>query len=1092
MSDEYSDNSGITALRGDDMHEPQKANLRIAIRARVPETADMFWQELEARLARKGKIPAQRSVTASADTIIHILTEDDFADGQATRAASAWIASESAAQNILLEPAISEVQARRRMTETLSDFARRPGYVRLAVQKDAKEPADLLRHQARAVSRLLLNEPAASQETAGIEKRDRSEKKARKHVERDLKKAQKKVEDMEVSVSAPITSAIDKNRTERKAQRHAEKEGRKAEKRAGTSLKDGRDDGESVAVSATMPDARAAKRAARKAEKAKSGGEESKKRDRKRKNNASADGVAGEADRSERKAARAAQKAERKAGKHDEDDSRRGLSFVISGLNENARIGLFKALERKVAGVALEVPSAERKCDIAVHGFDDPAAGVEAINQRLEAIASENARVRIFLERAGSSVGEFAEENRAIAKLASACGGSLLRLDGKIRRFGDGLMSTGGEITEAGHDLIADAILGVAAAVQSRLSITRPLPAPPPDLAEVRALAGSPTELLAQLRWDDSIAPKLLWTSSSKEMMEALIDEKLPLASEQMLGLRPPIAWPEEISDRATSVQVLGLEFLIGPLSYWYSKAGGHSSKQLAEIDAVLKDRGIKASEILSRAEKVMMDFAASYPASRASDAWQEKAISRRVRVLVLYVLCCKMAVKRHIRFDMEAFTLIFRNLLDMIEVLRADDFYKPASIEGFEQDCLLIGLGLALRGTAYGDRLLSESLERLRTLQLDVGFTVEGVWRMGPFSDHCSLLSTFKTLIGDFDKSDAALVEPFAAAAKKMTVFAEALLKSNGMPPAFDDSKQKSFASKLSGTRRALAQAGGKSIAKSKLETMPRIADTYVFRDAQYFVSHSTQKISEESSLVILHADGPSIVEGDPGGVTLAFARGATDLLRRAEPPALEKKKDRSPLFDPALRNGYHIDGIGFAGGEFRQNAARIVKSWRGPGWAAARSVDEINPAGVVARVVIHLKAVHALIVVDDLKSRSGGDATFEQFWHIAPALAARPGINGTLRFASPDGGVTVAFDADDAVAIEAEGEGSRIGRSRRLENGFMATLLQWTRAPEAAMIGIMRSETEDWSVSASGAGFDVRLVLSGDELRYEESKRG
>ena len=62
----------------------------------------------------------------------------------------------------------------------------------------------------------------------------------------------------------------------------------------------------------------------------------------------------------------------------------------------------------------------------------------------------------------------------------------------------------------------------------------------------------------------------------------------------------------------------------------------------------------------------------------------------------------------------------------------------------------------------------------------------------------------------------------------------------------------------------------------------MPRMADTYVFRDAQYFISHSTQKVSDESSLVLLHADGPNFGEGDPGGVTLAFAYGEADLLRR------------------------------------------------------------------------------------------------------------------------------------------------------------------------------------------------------------------
>jgi hypothetical protein len=366
-------------------------------------------------------------------------------------------------------------------------------------------------------------------------------------------------------------------------------------------------------------------------------------------------------------------------------------------------------------------------------------------------------------------------------------------------------------------------------------------------------------------------------------------------------------------------------------------------------------------------------------------------------------------------------------------------------------------------------------------------------VWRAGAFSDHYSLLAMLRIMMIDFDKSDTAPVEPFAAAAKKMTLFAEAMLKSNGYPPTFDGSRQKSYARGLSGTRRALAQAGGKSIPMSKIEAMPRIAETYVFRDAQYFISHSTQNVSKESSLVLLHADSPSIVDGDPGGVTLAFAHGETDLLIRAEPEEASRR-DKSSFFDPALRNGYHVNGSGFdLRGEFRTNAARIVKSWRGPGWAAAKCIDEINSTADLGRVVVHLKDVHALLVIDSLRSRDGREATFEQFWHVAPGLSASLTSPKPLRFSAAGNGVlAVALDHHDATTVESEGEGMRIRREVYMAEGILASLFQWTEEVATATIDIARDESAGWTAAVSGAGFYGQLTLAGEDLRFERAVVG
>jgi len=447
------------------------------------------------------------------------------------------------------------------------------------------------------------------------------------------------------------------------------------------------------------------------------------------------------------------------------------------------------------------------------------------------------------------------------------------------------------------------------------------------------------------------------------------------------------------------------------------------------------------------------------------------------------------MASKRKVKFDEAVFVRVFGELLNLIEVLRSDDFYTPGSFDGVQQDSLLIGLALTLRRTAYAELLLRDSIARLIALQLNVGLTGDGVWRMGPFSDHCSLLSQFKIMIGDFDKADMALIEPIALAAKKMTVFAEAMLKSGGAPPSFDDSHDKSVLKKLSGTRRALAGAGFSKSAPQRGKPMPRVTDTYVFRDAQYFASHSTQKAVSDSSLVILHAEPASALRQTPGGIVLAFAYADTDLLIRAEPPEGTKKRNKAAHHDPALRNGYHINDTGYvAREEIQLHAARLTKSWRGPGWAAAKSIDGTNPAGSVSRVVLHLKEQHALVVVDELMASDGAEAAFEQFWHVAPGFSPAESDSAPLRLSASGGGLTIAFDALGTTAIEPEGEGGHcVRRTMRLAKGVVASLFQWTGTPVPTVLKVESAAPGDWSIALSGGGFDARLSLTGDDLRYE-----
>jgi hypothetical protein len=81
------------------------------------------------------------------------------------------------------------------------------------------------------------------------------------------------------------------------------------------------------------------------------------------------------------------------------------------------------------------------------------------------------------------------------------------------------------------------------------------------------------------------------------------------------------------------------------------------------------------------------------------------------------------------------------------------------------------------------------------------------------------------------------------------------------------------------------------------------------------------------------------------------------------------------------------------------------------------------------------------------------------------------------------------VAFDGENTIAVEAEGEGARIRRVARMAEGVMASLFQWTEETASATVELARDELGGWTVTVSAPGFGGKLTLAGDELRLEKT---
>ena len=1051
-----SDDSHIAPGTEDSQEGVAAGSVRLAIASRSQEIADVLWNAIDERSRSRNRPTRVRAATSDADVIVYLPVEEDFADAAEAQSFEAQLALATAARKILFEPqAFIDSAARARLADLRDRLGAQADKVYWITAKPSeKDDSDVpissgnvAQQQARRIERVLKRADAAlespdSAATAGrakLQRRQRtrsSEREKSVAARRDARAAkaeQRKATGPEIARREPPPTETDERRIENQKP--------------------------AIAEPANVPSAPPRKKQ-------------------------SSDAAAPQTQSA--KPAKAEKKALLPA-----------VSIAIGGMDEVSKSALLASLRTafRESGARVVEARPQSKAHIAVHAFDTDPFESEEI--RAQSLLEGRAYLRMFLGRAtGEESGNSGADDRAITRMSLLCQGAFIDLDAQIRRHKTELSLPDSKPDVSGLDLTAALI--VQEAINRNLRklplVRRPLVAAP-DLADAYALAGRPLELLSTLSWSASSTPKLLQAAYSQTGVENFVNSRIVLSGDDVREFAGRIDWQMPLEERTAS-RLFGLGFLIAPLSYWYSKASESKGAQIAKIDAFLKQQNVTASAMLERAGEFIADFAERVPREAASPAWREDAVSIRIRALTLFLLCCKLAVKRRIKFDETRCGAAFRLLVDHIEFVRTELAYPPASVAGVERDGLLVGAGLALQPTSYGNVLLRESLERLKKLQLDVGLSADGVWRNAPFATHCAVLSLLTMLLGDLATADSDAIEPLAECARRMTLFVDALLKSNGEPLPVDAAKARSYASTLSGARSTLARIGARPAKGKPAKGMAanRITETYIFRDAQYFVSHSTPKITPESSQVAFHADAGSIGLKNPGGLKLAFAYGPTDLLLGT----VSRRKELSGIkpfpFDPALRNGFRVGTANRAGEDSSaEGKASIVKSWRGAGWAAVKGVDRAQAQAKVTRIVVHLKARHALLVVDELASTTGEIAEFEQFWHVAPDLVPVESSGTSLSFATGDGAhLAVAFDdrPEMSASIDRDAFSSCVRRRVRLGAGVVVTVFHWTNASGPLIVSTVRDEPDDWVVAISGTGLAARVSLSANELRMDEDQ--
>jgi hypothetical protein len=532
-------------------------------------------------------------------------------------------------------------------------------------------------------------------------------------------------------------------------------------------------------------------------------------------------------------------------------------------------------------------------------------------------------------------------------------------------------------------------------------------------------------------------------------------------------------------------------DYVTHVLTYWFYKANKASSPTLSEIDTLLKERGVTASALLGAVGEILTAFAQDAPRLREG-AWHLSAMQRRAGAFALFLLCCRMAALRKIRFDPTHCGPVFRALLELFERLRPVAL-PVGSSTAVGQLAYLAALALPLRRIPYGATVLDEALEWLSVYQFEPGISPDGVWREG-FAQHGAVFTTLFVLTTDLRQAGVS-VRPLAGAMAKLARFAEIFLAEDGACPPIDELPAAAYP-RLQRDARAFLQTSA-TAANLVKQTAPR--DAAVFPDSGYFISRSSKQDRRLSSHLVVHAR-----PAPEGGPSLTFSVGGKNLLigggtmdRRA---SVEIR--RTSRTDPAAHNAIRVNGHPGAGARKRDpQAVRIEASWEQPSWAAVQLVNEAFDPARLVRTVIHLKARQALIVVDEVAADR--EARFEQFWHFAPELQP-PAPGAPLSFAASSQGVlNVAFDPGGTTRLAADGGPDAIGwtsprtgevtpnpyivRERQAAHALMASFFQWSSAARVFAVAA-EGARDSWTVTVSVAGAAVRFSLANGKLRLVE----
>lgn len=604
-----------------------------------------------------------------------------------------------------------------------------------------------------------------------------------------------------------------------------------------------------------------------------------------------------------------------------------------------------------------------------------------------------------------------------------------------------------------------------------------------PDYAIATSLAKDASEVLRALSWRGKSVPGSIRPRSDIQSIEGFLDGVIKFRKEGKREVLPLAGdWSTAPESRGAVDAVYSLDFLAAVLGYWFQKASRSSSRAIGQVDALVKQRDLTASAILARCTDVMLGFLGN-ARSLPEPAWEVKIAMRRARAMLLYLLCCRAAAQRRIKFDEQSLGPVFHALLDLLERLRWASCTELGEASAVARAASIAGFALPLRNTQFGKRLLEQALQALDR-HLEIGLSSDGVWHEG-FAGHDAVFRTLKTTVADLQSAEVPS-SGLKARLVQMAQFVSAFLCDDGYSPPLSHLVPRKYRFSRAAAQ-ALLRGRSASVGKPALEK--RLQDSHIFPEAGFFVSRSAESKGRPTSHFVLHAAPVTL-----GGPTLSFCCGTSPLLvgggttdRKASPDIRRATKG-----DPGAHNAVRVGRRTYKDlNSTDLSSVEIAGVWEEKSWAGVQLVNRLFTPASIVRIAIHLKPLHALLVVDDLRT-DGEPLQFEQFWHLGPGLELREGHPPQFYFeGAKPGGVAVAFDRSARIVLKKGGIGAlgwtSTEKKELVSNSYF---IREIASADALMASFFRyvggGARHEVSVARTGSGWKVVLLCGGRQISF------
>jgi len=518
----------------------------------------------------------------------------------------------------------------------------------------------------------------------------------------------------------------------------------------------------------------------------------------------------------------------------------------------------------------------------------------------------------------------------------------------------------------------------------------------------------SPSQILKMIDWPGKSPAASLGAAFRADDLEQFIEGNICLATAEggdAVPFRLPFNWDRPLDSRAAT-RLYGLAAVSNVLVYWLLRANRVPVRQAGHIEVLLKQRGIAASGLLAGAGAIILDFL-RVEAGLPEQAWTLTAVRQRAIAFELFLLCCKAAVEKRIRFNESACAPVFDGLVQLLERLHGTAAIGGGTADGTAEAARLAAMALPLRHSADGARLLDEALEYLRCCHLEAGMSADGVWEDG-ILQHCAVLSSLRALAADLrvvQSSNSDILE----AILKLARFVDLFVTPEGQSPAIAEQPSLDLKRPAAASRTLLRKAGGAAFRPANEGYLPQ---------SGYFISRSGKTASKVTSHLVMLAR-----PANKGGPSLSFSIAGLPMLIGGGTldPKAPREVRRAALEDPASHNAVRINGRLYRDADPDPSKIRLAGTWREKDWAAARLVNEAFQGATVSRTVVHLRPSHGLLVVDEFAGSP--DMLFEQFWHFAPEL--QPHGSPLFFSAGKRGILSVAFDGGEITGPSKGGDG-------------------------------------------------------------------